>query len=189
MTNSGLIYEGFLRSSHEFPHRPALEVANRVVTYSDLQQRAFQLAATLQKYDQSNQPPLTAVFGYRSVTVFTGILAALLRGHGYVPLNRTFPPERTKLMLERSGCRALVVDELSAAQLPRVLEGLSNKLLILMPDEPDPHEFAARWPQHEIIGSNGLENGNGFAPVAASLDDNSPRLWVPVTLVLLTATL
>jgi hypothetical protein len=61
MTNSGLIYEGFLRSSHEFPHRPALEVANRVVTYSDLQQRAFQLAATLQKYDQSNQPPLTAI--------------------------------------------------------------------------------------------------------------------------------
>jgi amino acid adenylation domain-containing protein len=171
MTNSGLIYEGFLRSAREFPQRPAVEVANRVVSYSDLRQRAFQLAATLQKYELSNQPPLTAVFGYRSVTAFAGILAALLRGHGYVPLNRTFPPERTKLMLERSGCRALMVDELSAAQLPRVLEGLSNKLLILMPDEPDPHEFAARWPQHEIIGSNGLDNGNGFAPVTSSPDD------------------
>ena len=171
MTNSGLIYEGFLRSAREFPQRPAVEVANRVVSYSDLGQRAFQLAATLQKYERSNQLPLTAVFGYRSVTAFAGILAALLRGHGYVPLNRTFPPERTKLMLERSGCRALVVDELSAAQLPRVLEGLSNKLLVLMPDEPDPHEFAARWPQHEIIGSNGLENGNGFAPVTSSPDD------------------
>jgi amino acid adenylation domain-containing protein len=171
MTNSGLIYEGFLRSAREFPQRPAVEVANRVVSYSDLRQRAFQLAATLQKYELSNQPPLTAVFGYRSVTAFAGILAALLRGHGYVPLNRTFPPERTKLMLERSGCRALMVDELSAAQLPRVLEGLSNKLLILMPDEPDPHEFAARWPQHEIIGSKGLENGNGFAPVTSSPDD------------------
>jgi amino acid adenylation domain-containing protein len=171
MTNSGLIYEGFLRSAGKFPQRPALEVANRVVSYSDLRQRAFQLAATLQKSDLSNQPPLTAVFGYRSVTAFAGILAALLRGHGYVPLNRTFPPERTKLMLERSGCRALVVDEVSAAQLPGVLEGLSNKLLILMPDETDPHEFATRWPQHEIIGTNGLENGNGFAPVTSSPDD------------------
>ena len=106
--------------------------------------------------------------------MFTCALPALLRGHGYVPLNRTFRPERTKFMLDPSGCRALVVDELSAAQLPRVLEGLSNQLLILMPDEPDPDEFAARWPQHQIIGGNGLENGNGFAPVAASLDDNSP---------------
>jgi amino acid adenylation domain-containing protein len=171
MTNSGSIYEGFLRSACEFPQRPALEVANRVVSYSDLQQRAFQLAATLQKYELSNQPPLTAVFGYRSVTAFAGIQAVLLRGHGYVPLNRTFPPERTKLMLERSGCRALVVDELSAAQLPRVLESLSNKLLILMPDEPDPHEFAARWPQHEFVGGNRLENGNGYVPVTGSPDD------------------
>jgi acyl-CoA synthetase (AMP-forming)/AMP-acid ligase II len=110
MSKTGLIYEGFLNSAREFPERPALEVENRVVSYSALQQSAFQLAATLQKYPISDQPPLTAVFGYRSVTAFAGILAALLRGHGYVPLNRTFPPERTKLMLERSGCCALVVD-------------------------------------------------------------------------------
>jgi amino acid adenylation domain len=171
MSKTGLIYEGFLRSVCEFPQRPALEVANRAVSYSDLRQKAFQLAATLHKHELSDQPALTAVFGYRSVTAFAGILAALLRGHGYVPLNRTFPPERTKLMLERSGCRALVVDELSAALLPAVLEGFSNKLLILMPDEPDLHEFAARWPQHEFIGSNGLEHGNGFAPVTSSPDD------------------
>jgi amino acid adenylation domain-containing protein len=171
MSNSGLIYEGFLRSALEFPQRPALEVANRMVSYSDLREKAFQLAATLEKYELSNQPPLTAIFGYRSVSAFAGILAALLRGHGYVPLNRTFPPERTKLMLERCGCRALIVDELSAAQLPSVLEGLSNKLLILMPDESNPDEFAARWRQHKIIGSSGLENGSGFAPVAASPDD------------------
>jgi amino acid adenylation domain-containing protein len=171
MSKTRFIYEGFLRSAREFPQRPALEVENRVVSYSDLRQKAFQLAATLQKYEVSNQPPLTAVFGYRSVTAFAGILAALLRGHGYVPLNRTYPPERTRLMLERSGCGALVMDELSAAQLPRVLEGFSNKLLILMPDTPDPRAFADRWPQHEIIGRNGLENGNGFAPVTSSPDD------------------
>jgi amino acid adenylation domain-containing protein len=52
-----------------------------------------------------------------------------------------------------------------------VLEGLSNKLLILMPDEPDPHEFAARWPQHEIIGGKRLESGNRFTPVRGSPDD------------------
>jgi len=44
--------------------------------------------------------------------------------------------------LERSGCRALVVDEFSAAKLTRVLERLSNKLLILMPDACPPHRDA-----------------------------------------------
>jgi len=140
MTNSGLIYEGFFRSSREFPQRPALEVANRVVSYSDLRERAFQLAAT--RYELSDQPPLAAVFGYRSVTAFAGMLTALLRGLGYVPLNRTHPPEGAKFMLERSGCRALLVDEFSAAQLARVLEGLSDKLLILMPDPCPPHRNA-----------------------------------------------
>lgn len=137
MTNSGLIYEGFLRSSREFPQRPALEVANRVVSYSDLRERAFQLAAT--RYELSDQPPLAAVFGYRSVTAFAGMLTALLRGLGYVPLNRTHPPEGAKFMLERSGCRALLVDEFSAAQLASVLESLSNKLLILVPGPCPPH--------------------------------------------------
>ena len=142
MNNNGLIYEGFLRSSREFPQTPAVEVANRVVSYSDLREMAFHLAATFWKYELSDQAPLAAVFGYRSVIAFAGILAALLRGPGYVPLNRTHPPERTKFMLERSGCRALVVEEFSAAQLAKVLEGLSNKLLILMPDPCPPHRNA-----------------------------------------------
>jgi amino acid adenylation domain-containing protein len=171
MNKNGLIYEGFLRSASAFPHRPALKLANRSITYLELSKRAFQLAATLQRYELSNEPPLTAVFGYRSVTAFAGILAALLRGHGYVPLNRTFPPERTKLMLERSGCRAIVVDELSAAQLLRVLEGVSRKLLIVMPDLADPQEFSALWPQHEIVGASRLEDGEEFAPFGGSIDD------------------
>jgi hypothetical protein len=64
----------------EFPQSPALEVANRVASYSDLREMAFQLAATFWKYELSDQAPLAAVFGYRSVTAFAGILAALLRG-------------------------------------------------------------------------------------------------------------
>ena len=123
MKGNGLLYEGFLRSVRQFPKRLALEVENRVITYADLQQRAFSFAATLQKHDVTDQPPMTAVFGYGSATGFAGLLAILFRGHGYVPLNRTFPPERSKLKLERSGCRAVIVDESSAAQLRQGLEG------------------------------------------------------------------
>ena len=54
--------------------------------------------------------PLTGVFGNRSETAYTGVLGTLMAGHGYVPLNRAFPVERTLLMLKRSMCRSLVVD-------------------------------------------------------------------------------
>jgi acyl-CoA synthetase (AMP-forming)/AMP-acid ligase II len=77
MKDNGLIYEGFLESAHQFPNRPALEVESSVITYSDLRQRVFRLAASLQKHDVSGQPALTAVFGYRSATAYAGLLAAL----------------------------------------------------------------------------------------------------------------
>jgi non-ribosomal peptide synthetase component F len=50
------------------------------------------------------------VFGHRSVAAYAGVLGALLRGHGYVPLNPAFPTDRTRAMLVRSGCRSLIVD-------------------------------------------------------------------------------
>ena len=48
-------------------------------------------------------------------------LGALLRGHGYVPLNPAFPTDRTRTMVARSGCRCLIVDRHGAEQLRDVL--------------------------------------------------------------------
>src|SRR2546423_9168349 len=98
---------------------------------------------------------------------FAGVLAALLRGHGYVPLNRTFPQQRTAQMLERSGCRAVVVDEGSADQLDEVLERISSPLLLLLASQAQVSAVAARWPRHEVVGPEDLESADGFCPVAA----------------------
>lgn len=97
-------------------------------------------------------PPFTAVLASRSVTAYTGVLAALLRGHGYVPLNPAFPPERTRTMLERSGARALIVDGRSEAQLDAVLSGLDRDLTILLPERDDVREWSSGWPRHVFLG-------------------------------------
>src|SRR2546430_14636162 len=107
-TNS--LVGGFLNSVQVFGNRPAVEVSGQALTYTALFEKAAALAATLTQHRVGCEPPLTAVFAYRSVTAFAGVLAALLRGHGYVPLNRTFPPQRTLAMLQRSWCRAMIVD-------------------------------------------------------------------------------
>ncbi len=85
-------------------------VEGRPVTYARLEHKAKRIAATIQKNIPDSKPPLTAVFAYRSFTAFAGILGTLLAGHGYVPLNRTFPIELTRIMLQRSGCRSIIVD-------------------------------------------------------------------------------
>ena len=150
------LLRGFLASCERHPERPALEVAGETLTYAELKGKAAGLAATLQREGPSEDPPLTAVFAYRSVTAFAGVLAALMRGHGYVPLNRTLPPERTRSMLERSGCRAVVVDAASAEAMDDILRGVPEGMLILLPDAETTEPWAGRWPGHRFIGKAGL---------------------------------
>lgn len=148
MTQS--LQSGFLRSAEHFPGQPAVAVAGTTLSYHDLRARAASLAATLLHWGPTDGPPLTAVFAYRSPTAFAGVLGALFRGHGYVPLNRTFPPARTRTMLMRSGCRAMIVDAESSTQLDEILKGVSEPLLVLLADQDDDAGLARRWPTHQF---------------------------------------
>lgn len=156
MTMNKLLYRGFINSVNAFPERPALNVAGATQTYRQLFQKAASLAATIAANEIDKQPPLTAVFARRSVTAFAGVLAALMRGHGYVPLNCTFPAGRTRTMLQRAGCATIIVDEGSEGQLHEVLTGLEQKAAVILPEREDIQEFSERWPQHRFIGAKAL---------------------------------
>jgi amino acid adenylation domain-containing protein len=160
------LWSGFYRSALAFPARPALEVDGQAFTYEQLKDRAAALAAALTKHSLSAEPPLTAVFAYRSVTAFAGVLGALFAGHGYVPLNRTFPTDRTRVMLERSRCRSVIIDGQSAAQLEEVLAGVKDQLLLVFPETEDVKPLVQRWPQHRVLGKGGLEPAVSWLPPA-----------------------
>ncbi|MDD5195498.1 MAG: amino acid adenylation domain-containing protein, partial [Candidatus Omnitrophica bacterium] len=161
---------GFIRSAKNFPDRPALEVNREIISYRDLSIKAASLSATLTKHSLRDSPPLTAVFAYRSQTAFAGILASLFCGHGYVPLNRTFPTNRTKMMLERSSCRSMVVDSESAKQLNEVLEGINDKKLIIISDLEDVASFTKRWPNHIFLGACDLEPATSWKAIETSIE-------------------
>jgi amino acid adenylation domain-containing protein len=163
---------GFLRSSDAHPERPALVVDAESLSYEELRRRASGLASVLLERTPAEGPPWTGVFAHRSVTGFMGVLAALLRGHGYVPLNRTFPVRRTRTMLERSGCRALVVDAESAAQLPDLLADARDDLLVVAPDLEDISDLAGRLLGHTVVGRRDLV-GNEEAPALAPPADDA----------------
>ncbi|HVY45356.1 MAG TPA: amino acid adenylation domain-containing protein [Minicystis sp.] len=169
MTGPRPLQTGFLRAAERFADRPALEVAGATLSYAALAARASALAATLAREAPAG-PPRTAVFAHRSAVAFAGVLGALLRGHAYVPLNPTFPVERTRAMLLRSGARAVVVDAGAEPQIEAVVEGVPGPLLVVAPDCDDAAALAARLPGHRVVGARDLAPASAFAPVDADPD-------------------
>jgi len=165
-----LLHSGFLNSAGSFPNRPAIAVAGETLTYSELMQKAASLAATVAELNVGHDPPLTAVFAYRSVTAFAGILGSLIHGHGYVPLNRTFPTDRTTTMLRRSGCRTMIVDEPSEIQIDEVLAGTDREIACILPHRADTKDLESRWPRHRFVGADRITSCEQHAPADTSPD-------------------
>ena len=113
---------------------------------------------------------MTGVFGHRSVTAYASVLAGLLRGHGYVPFNPSFPTERTRSMLIRSDCRSIIVDAHGARQLDELLAGIDYALLLLLPECEDVSALAAHWPRHRFLGTRDLRDTGTMA--RAPVDPN-----------------
>jgi len=150
-TTSGRpLWSGFVRSAREFPDRPAVLVEGKHLSYAQLLGDAQRVAATIQRHGGSSG--LTGVLAYRSATAFTGILGSLVAGNGYVPLNRTFPAERTLAMFERAECDSIVVDSGSLPQLEKLLDKAQKRLLVMLPEVVDVGPFQVRWPNHLFAG-------------------------------------
>ena len=160
----------FMESAERFPERPAVVAEERTLSYRELQGLATRIAATIQSLPEFSQVPLTAVFGYRSPTAFAGVLGALLAGNGYVPLNRTFPAERTKVMFERSGCRTIMVDTGSLPQLGELLDRAEQPLLVILPEVSEASEYSGQWPGHTFFGLRDLCSSTLWREPTVSID-------------------
>ena len=146
---------GFCTSVERFPDRPAIEVGGESVSYRDLYDKAVAVADLLTRVRPSTPTPLTAVYAARSHSAFIGILGALFRGHGYVPLNPKFPADRTRHMLEASKCQALIIDHNAEPLLTEVLNDRSG-LALIFPEHDNKDELKARYPSHDVFTASDL---------------------------------
>ena len=161
----GSIAAGFVTSAARFPDHPALVIAGATVTYTQLFDQATSLAATLMRELPGNDPPLVAVFAERSITAYAGVLAALLSGNGYVPLSPHLPAERNRTMFDRSGCRAIIVDEAGLQQLPEVVTDSSAHQVVLLPDCRALDDLANKVEGVKCVTSDDLEPPTAWQPV------------------------
>lgn len=145
--------DGFLNSAEEFPDRPAVRIQDVSLSYAELKQLAVRVAGELKLVRDADSGNLTGVFGHRSFAAFAGVLGALFIGDGYVPLNPSFPPERTLAMLNRARLDRVVVEADSLAMFLEIVSDLDHKLTVIVPDAEMLH---CDNQQHRIIFSEAL---------------------------------
>lgn len=114
--------------------RPCIYIRQETRTYAEIDAMARSWAAPLTE-ELGRQAERVGVFGSRSFISYTGILASLLSGAAFVPLNPRFPIEKTRRMIELANLDAIFVDKLAEQQLPALLEGLTPLPRIYRPQE------------------------------------------------------
>jgi amino acid adenylation domain-containing protein len=146
---TGLI-AGFARSVRQFPSREALVVGDQHLSYLDLELLAGRIASAVVRHEQGSFP-LAAILAHRSVIAYAGILGILAAGKGYVPLNAKFPIERTRKMLQFSGCEVLVIGKECLHVLPKLLPLLDRHLTVILPEASDATYLPSVFPMHRFV--------------------------------------
>lgn len=113
--------DDFRISAERYGARPALRVAGVQLSYSALQHRADQIAAALARHETATSAPIVAIYASRQADTYAAVLACLMRGCCYVPLNPKFPAARNRTILDRSGAAVVLCGSEDEAAVEAIL--------------------------------------------------------------------
>ncbi|MGE5270458.1 MAG: amino acid adenylation domain-containing protein [Thiohalocapsa sp.] len=140
---NGDIGSSLLSAARRHADQPALWALGERRSYRELFEAAAGIAAGLNRIGVAPGGRV-GVLSHRSTTAYTGILAALLAGCAYVPLNTRFPKERNRTIAAAAECAAIILDDACAERLDDCLGELDGELggdldrgLILITPESD----------------------------------------------------
>lgn len=103
------LHEAFEASVRQYPNHNALAFGSAVLTYTELNEKANQLANYLIDLGTTKGSPV-GICMERSVEVIISILAILKSGGTYVPLDPKNPSERLNLIIEDSKMKILLTE-------------------------------------------------------------------------------
>ena len=99
----------FERQVQRYPDKLAVKTRSQSVSYSELNQSANRLAASLHRLLADSEAPVAVMFE-QGVSQITAILAVLKAGRIYVSLDPSDPQERIDYMLRDSGSALILAD-------------------------------------------------------------------------------
>jgi amino acid adenylation domain-containing protein len=156
------LIDGFVESVNRFPAREALVVDGECLSYLALQGLAAEIASAILQHEH-DASSLVALLAHRSKTAYASILGILGAGKGYVPLNPKFPVERTRRMLDLSGCGMLIAGTEGFQHLPKLLIEVNRPLTVILPDLVDASGLASDFPQHRFVASKEMADNDSFS--------------------------
>ncbi len=163
------LFDLFFASRLCYGEQPALWVEGTVLTYSELYQAAARLAGAIQiaRGRQSRREhDQCGLLVNRTPTAYTAVLATLMTGSAYVPLNPRFPRDRLRDVLLSSALDTLIVDHRSAAAAGPLLESVPRPLTVLLPDAATTPDWALHSPHHRYVTRADIEAAAPAAPTS-----------------------
>jgi len=90
--------------------KPAIQTANRTLSYTQLNEQANQLAHYILAQCGEGSEPIALLFGYEDWMV-VALLAVLKTGKYYIPVDPSFPPERVQIIFEDCGAKLILTNQ------------------------------------------------------------------------------
>ena len=112
-----LLHQLFEQQAVKTPDAPAVTFGEQTVSYSELNERANQLARLLRKLNVGPEK-LVGVFLERSIEMVVALLGVLKSGGAYVPIDPDYPAERIAFMVRDANCSAVLTAEYLRGRLP-----------------------------------------------------------------------
>jgi amino acid adenylation domain-containing protein len=132
---SALLHSGFLTSARLVPDNPALSLNGRTWTYRELDGIARLWASAL--ITSHERPRRVGILGHRGLVTYAGFLAALYAGAAVVPLNKKYPVDRNREILQRAEVDVVLADAGSQARLRPLLDETPNAPAIVLPESDE----------------------------------------------------
>ncbi len=124
MAGSRSVIEDLYSSFKVHGARPAFVVRQEITHYGELMHDTLALAGELQR--RASRDELIGFLCNRDQSAYRAVLAILLAGKGYVPLNPKLPLERLKMIVAAAGLRHIIIaagcEKLAQQLLPAVGE-------------------------------------------------------------------
>ncbi len=99
---------GFLNSCKKHPGNTALIINDTAYTYQQLLSIAEGISEQLYSSPKKENKTLAGIYTDNSVYTYASIIAVLLSGSGFVPLNNKFPAEKLKSIVSSSGLKHIL---------------------------------------------------------------------------------
>ncbi|MEU2236064.1 amino acid adenylation domain-containing protein [Streptomyces vietnamensis] len=135
------VHELVLAQAARTPDAPAVESGDERLTYRELVERAEALALVLRAHGVGPETKV-GLTGDGTPRLFVGLLAVLMAGGAYIPLDPTYPVKRLEYMIEDSSVALLLAQRSVLGRLPAV-----DVPVLYLDDEHEPPVPAPALPE------------------------------------------